>query len=45
MVLTCAYQYLGELGILDDINGKDMSSKDIYAENDDVSTPEIVSVF
>lgn len=41
----CAYQYLGELGILDDINGKDMSSKDIYAENDDVSTPEIVSVF
>ena len=30
-----AYQYLGELGILDDIEGKDMSSRDIYSENDD----------
>lgn len=41
----CAYQYLGDLGIMDDINDKDMSSKDIYAENDDADTSEIVSVF
>lgn len=31
----CAYQYLGDLGIMDDIEGKDMSSRDIYSENDD----------
>lgn len=40
----CAYQYLGELGIMDDINGKDMSSKNIYAENNDESS-DVVSVF
>lgn len=40
----CAYQYLGELGIMDDINGKDMSSKNIYAENNDDSS-DVVSVF
>jgi hypothetical protein len=40
----CAYKYLGELGILDDINGKDMSVKDIYSDNDDDSS-DVVSVF
>lgn len=41
----CAYQYLGELGILDDINGKDMSSKDIYAESDDAGDVSSVALF
>lgn len=40
----CAYQYLGELGIMDDINGDDKSSRDIYAESDSTDN-EVVSVF
>ena len=41
----CAYQYLGELGILDDLNGEDKSSRDIYAETDTADSIDSVSVF
>ena len=41
----CAYQYLGELGILDDLKGEDKSSRDIYAETDSNDSSDIVSVF
>lgn len=43
----CAYQYLGDLGIMDDIDDKDMSSRDIYSENgtDEDQMNSNVSVF
>lgn len=41
-----AYKFINdELGILDDLNGKDESSKDIYAEADDNANSSAVSVF
>lgn len=40
-----AYKYVGDLGILDDINGNDQSVKDIYAENEDAADSAAVSVF
>lgn len=41
----CAYQYLGELGILDDIESKDMSSRDIYSESDGSEDVSNVALF
>lgn len=41
----CAYRFNDHLGMYDDINGKDQSVKDIYAENDTGRSEEEISIF